>query len=806
MTLLKYARQGLRMAHNAPVQFLVILVTLAVGIGANSAMFSIVDAVLLRPLPYPDPEQVVTLTLRSNEGIPNNPVSAPDLEDWRKQTHTFSSITGTRGVNFSLLHGDTPERVRGLRVTPNILETLGVTPSLGRGFRPEEGVRGNEFVAIITHELWQSHFNGSPDVVGKPILLGRVPYTVVGVLPPMALPHAVQGPNSPQIVVPFAPLPNEFNRGLLFIRAFGRIRNGITIQAASAEMQVINRAIEAAEPSFHQNALVEITPLREWIVGKVRPMVIVLFAAVALVLLIACANVASILLGRSSLRAGELAVRTALGASRRELITQLLTESAVLSLIGSLLGLLLGWGFILMARHYAGTMLPRSSDIGMNLNVLGVTLLAGVVSSLLFGILPALKASSTHPVEAMKRQGRSSGIGSRSALRALLIAELAITLVLMVGSALAVRSFIRLSNVPPGFDPQSVIAAEIELPASDYKTVEQCATFFHNAVQRVREIPGVESVGASGRLPLLGFNQGSAYQVEGQNIPPKDWLSADVRIITPEYFHTIGIPLLAGRDYNDSDSANSPSVAIVNAEFARRYWPDQSAVGHKLQMFPETTSWREIVGVVGDVKLQTLDAPVGPAIYIVTRQNPFLNAARGLFLVMKVKGSPESIYPALRKEIQSIDQSQSISDLVIMREAVSNSLARNRLTMVLLLTFGGIALILAAVGVYGVVGLFVTSRMQEIGIRMALGASPGRVLRLILTETTIFTAIAIALGAASAFTAARFMRQLLFEISAADPLTFAITIITILATTLLAAMVPTRRAMRADPLVVLRVE
>jgi putative ABC transport system permease protein len=467
---------------------------------------------------------------------------------------------------------------------------------------------------------------------------------------------------------------------------------------------------------------------------------------------------------------------------------------------------MLGWLFILMARHYAGSMLPRSAEISMNLRVLAVALLAGVASSLLFGILPALKASRTQPVEAMKRQGRSSGIGSRSALRVLLVAELAITLVLMVGSALAVRSFIRLSNVPPGFDPENIVAAEIELPASDYKTVDQCATFFRNAVQRVREIPGVETVSAAGRLPLLGFNQSSSYQVEGQNIPPKDWLTADVRIITSDYFRTIAIPLIAGRDYNDTDTTASPPVAIVNAEFARRYWPNQSAVGHKLQMFPQTTVWREIVGVVGDVKLQSLDAPVGPAIYIVTTQNPFLNAARGLFVVMKVKGSPEAIYPALRREIGSMDASQSVAELVNMKETVSNSLARNRLTMVLLLTFGAIALILAAVGVYGVVGLFVTSRMQEIGIRMALGASSGRVLQLILTETTIFTAIAIVLGAGTALLVARSMRQLLFEISTADPATFAITIVTILATTLLAAMVPTRRAMRADPLMVLRVE
>jgi putative ABC transport system permease protein len=806
MSLLSHARYALRMVRNAPVQFLVIIITLAVGIGANSAMFSIVDAVLLRPLPYPDPEQVVTVTLRDAEGIPNIPVSYPDYEDWTRQSKNFSSITATRAVNFSLLQGDTPERVRGLRVSPNLMETLGLNPELGRSFRPEEAISGNEYVAMITHELWQSHFADSNDVVGKSILLGRVPYVVIGVLPPMALPHAAQGPNSPQIVVPFAAQANEKNRGLLFLRVIGRIKTGVPMQSALAEMQVVNASVEAANPSSHQKATVEMMPVREWIVGRVRPMVVTLFGAVALVLLIACANVASILLGRSSLRAGELAVRSALGASRRELISQLLIEAAVLSLLGALFGLALGWGFIWMARHYAGSMLPRAGDIGMNLHVLVVTLCGALASSLLFGILPALKASRTQPVEAMKRQGRSSGIASRSALRALLVTEIAITLVLMVGSALAVRSFIHLSSVPSGFDPDHVVAAEIELPASDYKTVEQCADFFHNAVDRLRTLPGVESVAAAGRLPLLGFNQGSSYQVEGQNLSPKDWVSADVRIITPGYFRTIGIPLIAGRDYTETDTANSPLVAVVNAEFARRYWPNQGAVGHKLQMFPQTTVWREIIGVVGDVKLQSLDSPVGPAIYIVARQNPFLNAARGLFVVLKVKGSPDSIYPALRQEIRFIDASQSVSGLVNMNETVSNSLSRNRLTMVLLLTFGGIALILAAVGVYGVVGLFVTSRMQEIGIRMALGASPGRVLRLILGETTIFAAIAIAIGGATAFFAARSMRQLLFEISTADPLTFAITIGTILITTLLAAAIPTRRAMHADPLVVLRVE
>ena len=806
MTLLKYARQGLRQARNAPVQFLVILATLAVGIGANSAMFSIVDAVLLRPLPYPDDQRVVTMTLRDNEGVPNNPISFPDYEDWTRQSKTFASITATRAVNFSLLQGDSPERVRGLRVSPNLLETLGLSPELGRTFRPEEAVPGNEYVAMLTDEIWRSRFAGSRDVIGQSILLGRSPYVVIGVLPPMALPHAAVSPNSPQIVVPFAAQPNEKNRGLLFLRVIGRVKSDVSVPAALAEMQLVNAAVEAANPGSHQKATVEMISIREWIVGKVRPMVLVLFAAVALVLLIACANIASILLGRSSLRSGELAVRTALGATRRGLIAQLLTEAAVLSFIGSVLGLLLGWGLILMARHYAAAMLPRSTEIGMNLHVLAIALIGGLASSLVFGILPAMKASRTHPVEAMKRQGRSSGIGSRSALRALLVAELAITLVLMVGSALAVRSFIRLSNVPPGFDPNNIVAAEIELPASDYKTVEQAADFFRNAVQRVRDLPGVESAAAAGRLPLLGVNQASAYQVEGQNIPPKDWVSADVRIITPQYFRTIGIPLMAGRDYNDNDTSTSPLVAVVNAEFARRYWPNQNAVGHKLQMFPQMTLWREIIGVVGDVKLQSLDAPVGPAIYIVAPQNPFLNAARSLFIVMKVKGSPEAIYPALRREIGSIDATQSVSELVNLNQAVSNSLARNRLTMVLLLTFGAIALILAAVGVYGVVGLFVSSRMQEIGIRMALGASPWKVVRLIFAETATFSAIAVAIGVAAALVLARSMRQILFEISTADPITFAVAITTILATTLLAAMAPTIRAMRADPLVVLRIE
>lgn len=806
MSLPNHARYALRMVRKAPVQFLVIIITLAVGIGANSAMFSIVDAVLLRPLPYPDPEQVVTLTLRSNEGIPNNPVSFPDYQDWTRQVRNFSSITATRSVNFSMLQGDTPERVRALRATPELLTTLGISAELGRGFRQEEGIRGNEYVAMLTHEFWQSRFGSSPKVVGQTLLLGRVPYSIVGVLPPMALPHAAQGLNVPQLVVPFAAQPNEENRGILFLRVFGRIKNGVSRDAALAEMQVVNTAIEKSEPNFHQGASVEIGTVQEWLVGRVRPMVIVLFAAVSLVLLIACANVASILLGRSSLRAGELAVRSALGASRKELMGQLLTEAVVLSLLGALVGLVLGWAFILMARHYAGSMLPRVTEIGMNLRVLLVTLIAGLASSMLFGILPAWKASRTDPVEAMKRQGRSSGIASRSALRALLVGELAVTLVLMVGSALAVRSFIRLSNVSPGFDPDRVVAAEIELPASEYKTVEQSATFFRNAVERLRTIPGIESVGAAGRLPMLGFNQASSYQVEGQNIPPKDWVSADVRIVLPGYFKTIGIPLMAGRDYNDNDTGKSPLVAVVNTEFARRYWPNQSAVGRKLQMFPELTQWREIVGVVGDVKLQSLDTQVGPTIYIVAPQNPFLNAARGLFIVMKVRGSPDSIYPALRQEIRTIDASQSVAPLINMKETVSNSLARTRLTMVLLLTFGGIALVLAAVGVYGVVGLFVSSRMQEIGIRMALGASPGRVLQLIVGETTIFAFIAIAVGGAIAIAAARSMRQLLFEISTADPLTFAITIGTILATTLLAAAIPTRRAMRADPLVVLRVD
>lgn len=805
MSLWKHLAYAFRMVRKSPLQYLVIIVTLAVGIGANSAMFSIIDGVLLRPLPYPEPDKVVTMTLLSPDGVSGNPISYPDYQDWTREAKNFASITATRNLNFSLLRGDIPERIRGMRATPNLLSTLRLEPELGRGFRPEEGVPGNEFVAMLTHEFWMSHFGGSKDVIGKPVLLGRVPYVVVGVLPPMALPQAAQGGNIPQIVVAFAPTASEQSRGLLCLRVIGRVKNNSTVSDALSEMQVINRAIERVDPEGHDRAVVEFTLLRDWIVGAVRPMVLILFAAVGLVLLIACANVASILLGRASLRSGELAVRSALGASRRELIAQLLTEAVALSVLGALPGLVLGSLFIWMGRHYAGSMLPRANEIGMNSHVLLLTVVVAFFSALIFGILPALKASKAHPVEAMKRQGRTSGIASRKVLRVLLVAELSITLVLIVGSVLAVRSFIRLSNVSPGFDPEHVVAAGIELPA-EYKTVEQNAVFFRNAVERIRTLPAVESASAAGRLPMLGFNQSSAYQVEGQNIPQKDWVTADVRIVTPGYFHTMSIPLISGRDYSETDTADSPLVAVVNAEFARRYWPRQNAVGRKLQMYPEVTKWREIVGVVGDVKLQSLDAQVGPAIYIATTQNPFLNASRNMFIVMKVKGSPESIYSALRHEIRSLDATQSVSEMINMKDTVSNSLARNRLTVVLLLTFGSIALILAAVGVYGVVGLFVASRMQEIGIRMALGARPNQVMRMIIGETTLFAALAVVIGGSIGFLAARSMRQILYQISTADPATFAITAVVILLTTLLAAIVPTLRAMRTDPLIVLRVE
>ncbi len=799
-TLFQDIRYGIRTLARNPGFAAIAVIALALGIGANSAIFSVVNAVLLRPLQFEKPEQLVLVwEKRMALGRVRNPASSPDFVDWRAQNQVFEDMAAYAGRGFNLTGADEAERLEGAAVSPSMFTILRAQPRLGRVFQDDEAKTGQNAVVILGNGLWQRRFGADPDIAGKTVRLNDTPYTVIGVMPADFI-----FPNSrTEVWVPLTFSPEDLNsRGSHFLNVVARLKSGVTLDEARENMNAIASSLEQ-QYQVNTGHGVNVFPLYEEVVSSARPALLVLLGAVAFVLLIACANVANLLLARGSTRQKEIAIRTALGARRGRIVRQLLTESVLLALAGGIVGTLLAlWGLDLLLT--VGTdSIPRAKEIKLDTTVLVFTLLVSFVTGLIFGIIPALQASKPNLNESLKEGSRGASASFfRNRVRSLfVIAEVAICLVLLIGAGLMIKSFARLLNVSTGFNPENVLTFNIALSNSKYNTSEQVTAFYQQTLERISALPGAQSAAAIAALPLAGGFGSRYFGIEGRPPqPPGQGFNANLNVSSPGYFQTMNIPLVAGRDFDERDVMKSPPVAVINQEMARRYWPDEDPIGKRLAVGND--AWRMIVGVVGDVKQSTLDAETRPEMFWPYYQMGLTFAT----IAVRTSGEPEMLTASLRSEMQSIDKDLPLYNIKTMDKVVSESVSSRRLNVLLLGTFGGLALVLAAVGLYGVMSYSVTQRTREIGIRMALGANRSDVLRLVIGQGLILTLIGVAVGLGAAVGLTRLMSSLLYGVSATDSITFAFISLLLTGVASAASYIPARRAMKVDPMIALRYE
>ncbi|HEY7181210.1 MAG TPA: ABC transporter permease [Blastocatellia bacterium] len=788
-------RFGFRMLLKNSGFTLIAVLTLALGIGANTAIFSIVNALILRPLPYPGSERLVWVDYASSRNTGGEVLSAHFL-NWQGQSQTLKGIAQFEPATRTLTGAGEPERVEAGLVTASFFTTLGAQPlAPGRNFTAAEDKSGGEPVVILSYGLWQRRYNGDQDIVGKTITLNDSSFTVVGVTPANF-----------RFFRPFdvwLPLAIDLERD----RAVGnsssqstvaRLKPGVSIEQARAELDALLQRYEATKPEGRPRIDLRprLVPLQKLLLGDTRRPLLILLSAVGLVLLIACANVANLLLARAGAREKELAIRGALGAGRLRLARQLLTECLLLAMAGSAAGLLLAYWLIgllgsLNSADALGEM-GRVAAITIDLRVLGFTLIITLVTGLLFGLLPALRFSRTDLSVSLKEGGRG-GAGGRGLRNALMVSEVALAVVLLVGAGLLIRSFAKLLNVDPGYRAENLLTARITLPPR-YR--DNSRRLYEQILQRLAAIPGVTSVGATSHLPLLGYNLGAMLSVEGR--PPLD---APISSVNPDYFRTMGISLRAGRLLNDSDTQDAPSVAVLSETLARRLFPDQDPLGKRFRLPGSGAELTTVVGVVGDIRHKGLDRDIENALYLSYRQTP-----RGMALLLRSAVEPSILAPALRNAIREIDPALPVYEMITMDERLSNSVAARRFNLLLLGGFAALALLLAGVGVYGVISYVVTQRTREIGIRMALGAQRADIARLFIKRGMAVVSLGVGLGLLGAFALTRLMSSLLFNVGANDPLTFSCVALLLSLVALAACYLPARRAARIDPLASLRHE
>ncbi len=796
-------RHGARLLVRSPGFSLAVLATIALGVGVNTAVFSVVRAVLLRQLPYHEAERLV-LVEDTQPNVEEAPASYPEYVDWREGTRALDGVAAWVGNDQSLTGSGEARHLNGVRASSNLFAVLGIYLPLGRSFLREEEAPTAARVAVLGHGLWERGFGSDPAILGTSVTLNGAPFTVVGVLPGDFDTRTVFG-GGVDVWIPLRVDDQLAPRGLHFLNVLARLQPGVDLGSARAEVEALAGRLRKDRGIDHG---IRLEPLKERLVAGARRPLVVLLGTVAFVLLIACANVANLLLSRAFGRQREIAIRLAVGAGRARLVRQLLTESLWMGVLGGLFGLLLAWWGVQIFSHALAGAVPRAGEIRIDGTVLSFTLALSLLTALVSGLAPALHAARASLQDALKQAGPSISSGAnRVRLRGLLVvSEVALALVLLVGAGLLVESFFRVLSVEKGFDPRGVLALRLDLPQSRYGSPEERIGALGQIVERMRTLPGVVTASLACHVPLAGGNTSGGFAIEGKTFPPDAAPLADKRIVGPGYFTVMRIPLLRGRFFDPRDAESGPRVAIVNETFERRFFSGQDALGKRIDFLWNTKGWQEVVGVVADVKHDALDAPSSPEIYVPISQSSRSADDIGSWILVRTTGPPGKWIGALRAQVAAVDRDAPVSVAWTMEEILSGSLAPRRLTLVLMGAFAVLALLLAAVGIHAVLSYSVAERRREIGIRLALGASPRRVLALVVGRGMRLVSVGVVLGLAAALVASRLLRGLLFGVTPTDPVAFAAVCALLLCVSLVACYFPGRRATAIDPVSMLRSE
>ena len=810
---------GARMLFKNPGFMAVAVLSLAIGIGANSAIFSVINGLLLRPLPYKDADRLGILWSRSpGLNVAQDWFSPGQYLDIKTQNQVFEDVAISIGGSLNLTGQGTPEHVDVARVSSSLFPLLGANPTLGRVFLPEEDAPGKPLTVILSNGFWQRYFGSDPEVIGKTLTMNGNSFTVVGVMPAdfslnKEVMPAVNGIESADLLLPL-PMSESArtNRGNEDFNIFARLKPGVSVAQAQAEMDIIAARMKQEYPGNYPpdgGLTISVVPLLEQVVGDIHLALSVLFGAVGFVLLIACANVANLLLSRASVRQKEIAIRAAVGASRLRILRQLLTESVLLALMGGLVGIVIALVAVKALRVFGPENIPRLNEVGVDGRVMAFTCMVALLTGIVFGLVPAMRASRVDLNKMLKEGARNSGGGGASdrshhrTRKLLVISEVALSLVLLIGAGLLIRSYQRILDANPGFNSHNVLSMRLSLPAAKYSSPESITTFYREVSERLKALPEIESVGTTYSLPMSSVALAwEPITIEGHTArSAQDLIISNVRIVSPQYFPTMGIPLLKGRYFDEHDKKGAPEAVIIDETLAERFWPNDNPLGKRLKR-GSSSSWWTVVGVISDAKEYSQEKEPPITVYF-----PFEQViARNMFLVIRTTSDPTQMTGAITKEIQALDPEMPVFDVNTMDHRLYDSMARRRFSMFLLGVFAVIALVLAAIGIYGVMAYSVNQRTHEIGIRLALGAQPGNILQLVIRQALILISSGIVIGLVGAFALTRVMSSLLYGVSATDGLTFVIPPLLLGSIALLSSYVPARRAAKVDPMVALRYE